>query len=278
MGNSKEYLEKFDELLECEFDSKATRKNYYSAVKSFLSFATTRTEKEPDILLRKYITRKLQNKAAKTVNLHRSAVVKFFELVKRQKITVQEVPRRVEPRKLPKIIDAETINRAIEKTLNIKHRIVLSIFFGCGLRLHEMYHLKRKNIFTRKHFIWLENTKKNKHRIVPVPESIREMLYEFICDMEPGELVFGGISKRTFEKIVANAFARVGEKASPHMLRHSFATHQIISGQNPFKVQSWLGHSSIKTTQTYVTLSQSMLMESTDLLKQSKNYTNQSGV
>lgn len=278
MGKSKEYLQLFLEKLECAYDSNATRKNYYSAVKAFVEFSKERSETEPDVLLRKYIIGKMQNREAKTVNLHRSAIVKFFELVKGVNIGIDSVPRRKEPKKLPNIISVENIRKAIEKTLNVKHRLVLSIFFGCGIRLCEIRQLKRKNILVEKNIIWLEDTKGKKHRIVPIPGSLRQSLYEFASDMKADSLLFGGICERTFGKIVSNAFARIGECASPHMLRHSFATYQIMTGQNPFKVQSWLGHSSIKTTQTYVNLSQSMLMESTDLLIQSKNYTNQMGV
>jgi integrase/recombinase XerD len=269
------YLQVFSEKLECAFSSEATRKNYFCSVRAFIEFVKTSPEKEPAVLLRKYIILKLQGREAKTVNLHRSAIVKFFELVKGIQIDTVAVPRRKEPKKLPRIMPQESIQKAIEKTLNIKHRLVLSIFFGCGIRLCEMQGLHRWNVLDKNNFIRLEDTKGQKHRIVPIPESIRAMFYEFIRDAKPEQLIFGDLCKRTFEKIVGNAFERIGEHASPHMLRHSFATFQIMSGQNPFKVQSWLGHSSIKTTQLYVSLSDAMLSESTDLLRQSGNYTNQ---
>jgi integrase len=267
-----EYLKDFEERMRCAFSSEDTIRNYLSAVNSFFKFVSGRTETDPALLLRKYITISLQGYEAKTVNLHRSAIVKFFKLCKNIEIDTISVPRRKEPKKLPKIISIENIQLAISKTINIKHKLILSLFFGCGIRLGEMKRLRRKNII--KSMLWLEDAKGQKHRIVPIPRSILEILESYISGMEPNIFVFGDLCKRTFEKIVSNAFARIGIKASPHMLRHSFGTYQIASGQNPFKVQSWLGHSSIKTTQIYVHLSQAMLSESTDLLQIKENYTN----
>jgi integrase/recombinase XerD len=269
------YLQQFKQKLLCEFGEGSTMRNYCSVLKSFLSFCEYK-KGEPSQLLMDYLTFCIKSEEPKTTNLHRSAVVKFFSIVKGIDISVKDVPRRREHKKIPKIIDPETINSAIAKTMNIKHRLQLQLFFGCGIRLHEMALLRRKNIFENRNILWLQSTKGNKERIVPIPESARALLYEYISNVNAEELVFGGVCKRTFEKVVYQAFARIGVHATPHMLRHSFATFQIVSGQNPFKVQSWLGHSSIKTTQTYITLSQQYLSESTDLLN--GNYMNQVGV
>ena len=148
------------------------------------------------------------------------------------------------------------------------------VFFDCGIRLSEMAGLKKKNIVSGGNKLWLQDTKGNKERIVPVSESVRILLIPFTENLEQDDYVFGGIYKRTFSKVVEQAFSRVGIKATPHTLRHSFATYQIASGENPFKVQSWLGHSSIKTTQEYVHLSQSILSEKKDLIN--GNYMNKS--
>jgi len=257
------YLEQFEDKLRCAFSSQATIRNYLCAVKSFFEFCISRTETDPSVLLTKYIIIKLQDKEAKTVNLHRAAIVKFFKFVKGIEINTNDVPRRKEPKKLPKTISSEEIKKAIEKTSNIKHRLVLSIFYGCGLRLSEMRYLKRKNIYEQKHFFILEDTKGQKHRIIPIPESIRQFLYEFVRHTEQDNYVFGELSSRTFSKIVSNAFERIGKHASPHMLRHSFATDQLTSGQSLSKIQSWLGHSSIKTTEIYLHLSEAQLSKST---------------
>jgi integrase/recombinase XerD len=275
---SSEYLAQFELVIRCKYSSQATVSNYLSAVASFFRFAAGKRGMEPVELLKNYLVWGLKNKAAKTINLHRAAVVSFFRLVKNIDIDTVSVPRRKEPKKLPKTVPQQSIAEAIRRTLNIKHRLELSLFYGCGVRLSEMAGLQRRQIRDRENLLWLQDTKGEKERIIPIPESLRTMLYEYVQDMEPDALVFGGVCRRTFEKVVAQAFARIGVHAAPHMLRHSFATDQIISGQSPFAVAAWLGHSSIKTTQIYIHLSQQRLSQSTDLLRVNENYTKQAGV
>lgn len=265
------YLKKFDLALRVKYPSNATIRNYYSCVKRFLRFAQSK-DMPIDELIKQYLVWGIKSKEAKTINLHRSAVVCFFDLVIGQKIKVSDVPRRKESKKLPKIISPETICTAIRKTINLKHRIILMLFFDCGIRLCEMAYLKRKNILNEYHKLYLQHTKGNKERYIPISETVRGLLYEYIDGMNPDEYVFGGVCKRTIGKVVKSAFGRIGVIASPHMLRHSFATCQVMSGENVFKVQNWMGHGSIKPMMTYVHLSESVLSEKKDLLKE--NYRN----
>jgi integrase len=267
MSKREDYFNEFVEKLKCQYSSEATIRNYSCIVKSFLFYCLGLTENKPQILLRKYILDKLKDNESKTINLHRAAIIKFFKLVKGISITCNDVPRRKESKKLPKIISQDKIQLAISKTMNLKHRLELMLFYCCGLRLCEIARLKRKNVILENNTLWLQDTKGNKERIVPIPKSVQNLLYMYIENFKPEQLVFGEIVNRTFQKVVGHAFDKIGIHATPHMLRHSFATHQIMSGQSPFKVQSWLGHSSIQTTQTYVHLSRSCLMKSSDLLE-----------
>lgn len=271
MNKSEEYLKQFELALRCKYSSAATIKNYLSCVKRFLEYSSGR-KMEINDLVKNYLVWSVKSREPKTINLHRAAIVCFFKLVKGIEIKTDQVPRKKEHKRLPKIIPIEKIIEAIKRTNNLKHKLQLFLFFDCGLRLCEMSGLKKKNIIDSGKRLWLRDTKGNKERIVPVSESISAVLNEYTEQMKCDELVFGGVCKRTFQKVVSNAFVRVGAKATVHMLRHSFATYQISSGENPFKVQQWLGHNSIKTTQAYVHLSNSILSEKRDLIKE--NYMN----
>lgn len=280
-----EAIQLFRERVECAFSSKATRDNYCSAVKSFLYYAQGKTEKNISAIVCRYITTELQGMADKTVNLQRAAIVKYFSLVHKIKITIDDVPRRKEHRQSPIIIDQEKINEAISKTFNIKHRLELSLMYGCGLRLSELIYLKRKNIITTSlpWRLYLVHTKGNRYRYVPIPETCRQLLSDFISCLENDDYIFKGekgighISERSVYNVVVAAFGRVGIVAHPHLLRHGYITHQIMSGQNVFKVQQWVGHGSLKSTLPYVHLSEKILSESTDLLAKG-NYKNVSGI
>jgi len=261
-------LEIFESKLKCEYSSQATLKNYLCVARAYNTYLETAIDKDPAVLIRKYITRKLQGKAAKTINLHRAAIFSFYRLVEGVVLTDSDVPRRKEPKKLPVVIDSNIVLRAISAETNLKHRLILQIFYGCGIRLWEMRNLRVRNVRVNKNYLWLKDTKGQKERIIPLPKSVCNTLYDYISDKNPEDLIFGGLCNRTFGKIVSNAFERIGATASPHKLRHSFATDQVASGQPVEKVQHWLGHSDVKTTMIYVHLSEAQLSESTDLLEE----------
>lgn len=271
MKKSDEYMKQFDLALRCKYSSHATVRSYKSCVSSFFKYAESKTLPTEE-LIKNYLVWGLKSKEAKTVNLHRAAIVCFFKLVKGVEIKTDSVPRRKEKKQLPKIVPMEKILEVISKTANLKHRLELLLFFDCGVRLCEISGLRVKNVLSNGAMLWLQDTKGNKERIVPVSESVRPLLNEQISGLDKNALVFGGVCERTFQKVVSSAFERIDVKATPHMLRHSFATYQIASGENLFKVQSWLGHSSIRTTQTYVHLNNQLLSEKKDLIN--GNYAN----
>jgi integrase/recombinase XerD len=261
-------IDLFESKLKCEYSSQATLKNYMCVARAYNTYLEITTDKDPAVLIRKYIILRLQGKAAKTVNLHRAAIFALYRLVEGVILKKEEVPRRKEPKKLPVVVDSTVVLRAISSEMNLKHRLILQLFYGCGIRLWEMQNLRVKNVRVDKHYLWLQDTKGQKERIIPIPKSVRGVLYEFIAAKDPEKFVFGNLCSRTFGKVVSNAFARVGANASPHKLRHSFATDQVASGQPVEKVQHWLGHSDVKTTMIYVHLSEAQLSESTDLLEE----------
>ncbi|RPH88521.1 MAG: hypothetical protein EHM66_00500 [Deltaproteobacteria bacterium] len=261
-------LEIFESKLKCEYSSRATLKNYLCVARAYNTYLETAVDKDPAVLIRKYVILKLQGKAAKTINLHRAAIFTLYRLVEGIILKNDDVPRRKEPKKLPVVIGSDIVLKAIAAEMNLKHRIILQIFYGCGIRLWEMQNLRVKNVRSDKGYLWLQDTKGQKERIIPIPKSVRRGLYDYIHGKNPDDLIFGGLCGRTFGKVVGNAFERIGAKASPHKLRHSFATDQVASGQPVEKVQRWLGHSDAKTTMIYVHLSEAQLSESTDLLEE----------
>ena len=267
----------FETALRCRFDSEATRKNYLTSASRFIEWAAYKKGDQID-LIKQYLAWGLKSKSGKTHNLHRDGICSFFKLVKDIRITVAMVPRKKEGKTLPKIIDQETITRAILKTNNLQHRLIVSILYGCGLRLSEAQHLKVSSIIKNRDVLKLVNTKGNRGRIVPIPGSMKDALYEHVVEKSHDDYVFenlfkGGIlTKRTIGKIVERAFERVGSKCSPHQLRHSFATDLTSNGTNLRLTQSWLGHSSVRTTEIYAHLSDELLAEGVDLLECNKTY------
>lgn len=147
---------------------------------------------------------------------------------------------------------------------------VLTLLWGCGLRISEALSLRGSDAP-------LGGTlriigKGNKERLVPVVSAAREALeaYLRLCpyQLEPDGPLFrgvrgGALNPRAIQGMMAQARAQLGlpATATPHAMRHSFATHLLEAGGDLRTIQELLGHASLSTTQTYTAVDTSRLMD-----------------
>jgi integrase/recombinase XerC len=138
---------------------------------------------------------------------------------------------------------------------------VLALLYGCGLRISEALGLKRKD-FTGKSDSLIVTGKGNKTRMVPILSQVTKAIADYLalCPYENppnGPLFVGARGKTLSPRIVQLAMARLrgalglAETATPHALRHSFATHLLARGGDLRSIQELLGHASLSTTQIY---------------------------
>ncbi|RLI99552.1 MAG: integrase, partial [Candidatus Aenigmatarchaeota archaeon] len=158
--------------------------------------------------------------------------------------------------KLPLVLSREEINKMIEVTTNIKHKLVLMCLYFAGLRLDEVRNLKWQDIDFDRDIIHVKTTKGEKERVVFLHSKLKEMLE--IYGVNKQGLVFISqrgrkYNKRTIQQIVKNTAKKAGIKkmVTPHTLRHSFATHLLEAGADIRYIQQLLGHKSLRTTQIY---------------------------
>jgi len=148
------------------------------------------------------------------------------------------------------------------ETLAIRNRAMLEVFYAGALRVSEITTLKLEDVKLDMGYV-LVRGKGDKERIVPVGRSAQETLTRYFRDARP-KLAAGktspflfiarGAKKLTRQRVwqmVGIASAAAGRHASPHMLRHSCATHMVENGADLRTVQTILGHSDISTTQIY---------------------------
>jgi integrase/recombinase XerD len=147
----------------------------------------------------------------------------------------------------------------------LRDRAMLEVFYAGALRVSEMVAVKLEDLKLDLGYL-LVRGKGDKERIVPLGKSAQEMLAEYMKHSRPvlmGErtsplLFFGrGGRKLTRQRVwqmVRAASSTMGRKASPHMLRHSCATHMVENGADLRTVQTILGHADISTTQVYTHL------------------------
>ena len=179
------------------------------------------------------------------------------------------VPSAFYPRrefKLPAILSEEKVAHLLASTTNIKHRCLLAMFYGTGLRLDEMAHLKMSCIDSKQFEVKVEHGKGNKERITILPKQLVGDLRDYYLRYRPKVYLFEGrkvgqpMSNGAMQVAVKNAMVKAGfEKGtySAHSLRHSFATHLLDQGVDLHTIKVLLGHSKIETTMIYLHLQKS---------------------
>jgi len=167
-----------------------------------------------------------------------------------------ERPRKKDP--LPKVISAEEVQVMIQCTTNIKHRCIISLFYSSGLRRQELLDLKINDIDNKRMVINVINGKGGKDRITLLSPGVLKDLRSYFKEYRPKTYLFEGenggqYSETSVSKIVTKArcAAKIQKKVTPHILRHSFATHLLENGTDLRTIQVLLGHSSSKTTEVY---------------------------
>lgn len=187
-------------------------------------------------------------------------------------------------RKLPNILSIEEVDNLLDIKLNTpfdyRNKAMLELMYSSGLRVSELVDLKLSNIDLENGYVRCLG-KGKKERIVPIGEIAIEYLKEYINNyrdsMKKGyytENIFlnnhgKNITRQGFFLIIKNIAKekKIDKNITPHMLRHSFATHLLNNGANLRTIQEMLGHSSITTTQIYTNVSTDILKENYEIYK-----------
>ncbi|MER3497836.1 MAG: integrase [Chitinophagaceae bacterium] len=250
-----EDLSQFFQFIQTEFNEERIENIHYNFIRSWL--ASVR-----------------ENNTAKTVARKISSLRSFFKYQVKTGVLQQSPMSRITspkiPKKLPefiKIEDAEKLTQTLKHTdswkgLNSKALILL--FYNTGMRLSELIQLKTSQVdFGRKQLKVLG--KGNKERIIPVSADVIELIKDYLNEKkkqfeqaEQDVLLVTEKGKKLYPKyawLLVNNFLREEvktlHKKSPHVLRHSFATHLMNNGANLNAVKELLGHSSLAATQVY---------------------------
>jgi integrase/recombinase XerD len=188
----------------------------------------------------------------------------------------------VEKRRLPKTISVPSMQKILEgpdtSTLTgLRDRAILELLYACGLRVSEAAALTRGQLQLQARTVRVLG-KGSKERLVPIGESAVAWLERYLAEAYPklnpgfGEeaLFVVGLSgsarpltRQEIWRLVRDCARHAGvrEKVSPHMFRHSVATHLLEGGMNLRSVQALLGHSDISTTQIYTHVEEARLVE-----------------
>ena len=176
------------------------------------------------------------------------------------------MPRK--DRKLPEILSIQEVLSLIEVTKNIKHKTIIAMLYGSGLRIGELLHLQLKDFDFDRDQLHIRNAKGRKDRYATIAKSLHPLLKSYYTSYKPtvyfienpnGGLYSAG-SVRSFLKKSCRA-AGIHKKVTPHTLRHSYATHLLEQGTDIRYIQELLGHSKPETTMIYTHVTQKSLRD-----------------
>lgn len=164
--------------------------------------------------------------------------------------------------KLPDILSLYEVSSLLDSIRNLKHRTIMTTIYACGLRLGEALSLQISDIDSGTMLIKVRNAKGNKDRFVTLSSRLLKLLRVYHKKYKPNHLLFEGqsggpYSATSVQKIMKKALkdSGINKNATPHTLRHSYASHLLEAGTDIRVIQELLGHNSIKTTQIYTHIS-----------------------
>ena len=265
MEDHQKHLITLDSYLTLKNFSKATRSSYGSALGQFLVYREAQkmdtdftTEQARSYLLYRY------NKGLKwqTINGDYSAMYKFYRYVLGVFWDVHHIPRPRRELTLPRILSQQEVQRLIEHGSNVKNQVFMSLLYATGLRLSEALNLRLSDIHSDRLQIRVLKGKGAKDRYVAIPKCLLDLLRKYYLIYRPKNYLFNGyqLGKRWANrsgqhcvKIAAKA-AKIERAASPHVLRHCYATHHLENGTSLVYLKEQMGRQCLKTTAKYIRL------------------------
>ena len=186
------------------------------------------------------------------------SIVKFYLLYYNRKLKLSILYPKRNPKPLPKYLTVVEVKRLLQQCANLKHSCILKILYGCGVRVSEVLALKIADIDSASMRIHIRAAQGKKDRVVPLPQTLLHNLRQYYLAYHPKDYLFegqhgGNYSAKSIQNFIKKYAreAKIQKSVTPHMLRHSYATHQLENGVNIRYVQALLGHNSIKTTELY---------------------------
>ena len=175
--------------------------------------------------------------------------------------------------KLPKVLTLEDVNKILNFKMTLLQKAIFELLYASGLRVSELVNLEINNLDLKSRYVRCTG-KGSKERIVPIGKmaafSISSYLKEreyillknnikskFLFLKESGRV----LTRQEVYKFIKTITEKIGKSASPHTIRHTFATHLIENGADLRVVQELLGHSDVSTTQLYTHISKKRLKD-----------------
>lgn len=261
----------FVAFLEGKRFSKSTITTYAGFVHEFLRFTEDKpTEKLDEQDVRRYVQWAVGH-LNYSISTHRqlvSGLKHFAYFYPACAIDTEKIHMPKKDKKLPVVLGIEEILKLIQSTKNLKHRAIIAMLYGSGLRIGELLNLKLSDFdFPRKQ-LHIRNGKGRKARYATIAESLFPLLKNYHQTYRPKLYFIENPNGGPYSAESIRAFLKKGAKnagitkaVTPHTLRHSYATHLLEQGIDIRYIQELLGHSRPETTMIYTHVTRKDLQE-----------------
>lgn len=264
--------------------SEHTVKAYRGDLENFRNFLLKEEKKIEDAdiaTINAYVSTLYGKNSPSSVERKVSAIRSFFSYLVRKGIATQNPAKLVrtpkKEKRLPVFLSVDEVFNLVdvkdsgENPLRVRDRAILELLYSSGLRASELAGATLADLSVGEAVIRVRG-KGNKERIVPVGSKALSALGEYLDirgKLKPAsDRIFlnsrgGGITTRSLARIIKKygLVSGISKNVSPHVLRHSFATHLLAGGADLRAIQEMLGHASLSTTQKYTHLSVERIME-----------------
>jgi integrase/recombinase XerC len=236
------------------------------------TFETTNFTEVKASCIRSWIVSLMETEnSARTINRKISSLKSFYKYLLKNKLTdTNPLLKIITPKtskRLPVFVGESEINNLLNNVdfgndyEGIRDKLIIELFYATGTRLSELIELKIPAIDFRNNSIKVLG-KRNKERIIPIGKNISNLIKNYLTEREKLEseetfLFLTKIGKKIYPKLVygiVNSYlSRVTtiNKKSPHVLRHTFATHMLNNGADLNSIKEILGHANLSATQVY---------------------------
>ncbi|WP_374503309.1 site-specific integrase [Zoogloea sp.] len=198
--------------------------------------------------------------SAASLSIATSALRFLYKVTLKRDWALEDIPMPKKPLRLPVILSSDEVTCLLEAVANLKHRMILTTAYAAGLRVSEATHLRVTDIDSRRMVLRVDQGKGRKDRYVMLSPRLLDALRSYWRSERPELWLFPGdiaqqpISEGAVQAACQKALRASGltKPATPHSLRHAFATHLLEAGTNVRTIQLLLGHRSLATTSRYL--------------------------
>ena len=263
-----EALQKLKQSLTFRGFSPKTVKSYMYNSEKFLDYLDKSSQKCDESSVRKYFELLYKKDYdLSTIRLIKASLDFLIKNIFEKSFAIDKIPYPKKKKTLPKVLSKEEIKTIFNETKNPKHKLILKMIYSSGIRLNELINLKREDIDPNRKTILISQGKGKKDRITILSENLSKELFDYICKTNfKTKYLFESsrnkkYSQKTIQKILEKSSKELNKKVTPHMLRHSFATHLLEQGTDIRYIQKLLGHSNLETTQIYTKVANTELLK-----------------